>query len=293
MPFKKIIKYVMISLSLILAITLFYRELTINSVRRIQIDAQTRSFDNLPASFENLSLVFFSDIHYNQFMNQERLQPFIDTINELNPDIILFGGDLFDHPSVKYPDETIVAEIKEALKSLKAPLGKYAVYGNHDLESSLTKSLIASIYKDSDFTLLVNQSQRIYNQDLDFITLVGLDSQLLGKVDVEAAFMDVDFSSLTLTLSHTPDIISELNSRLTRWQLSGHSHGGQVALPIIGPIYKVPYATNYPTSQTVNNIILDVSHGIGTTRFDMRLFANPQIHYFKLKQSWLKVFSLI
>lgn len=285
MTIKKLLKRILLVIVTLVILGLFYYELTQASVRRIEIDVQTRVFDNLPSAFDNKTLVFFSDVHFNKFMDAERLMPFIETINDLNPDIILFGGDLFDHPSVDYPSETTIETMTSMFKNLQAPLGKFAVYGNHDLESSLTKSLIASIYQESGFQLLVNESVKIYHEQFDSITLVGLDSQLLGQPDIKQAFQDVDEQQLVITLSHTPDIVGELTNTPTQWQLSGHSHGGQVALPLIGPIYKVPFATQYPKSQTVETIILDVSNGIGTTRFDMRLFANPQIHYYTLRQT--------
>ncbi len=285
MTIKKLLKRILLVIVTLVILGLFYYELTQASVRRIEIDVQTRVFDNLPSAFDNKTLVFFSDVHFNKFMDAERLMPFIETINDLNPDIILFGGDLFDHPSVDYPSETTIETMTSMFKNLQAPLGKFAVYGNHDLESSLTKSLIANIYQESGFQLLVNESVKIYHEQFDSITLVGLDSQLLGQPDIKQAFQDVDEQQLVITLSHTPDIVSELTNTPTQWQLSGHSHGGQIALPLIGPIYKVPFATQYPKSQTVETIILDVSNGIGTTRFDMRLFANPQIHHYTLRQT--------
>jgi predicted MPP superfamily phosphohydrolase len=268
----------------ILLLFLLYKELTQFSVKRVEVDASDQSFAKIPESFNQTTIVFFSDIHYNKFMDKERLLPFIETIKQLEPDIILFGGDLYDHPSVVLPSSEIMEELSSMLSSINAPLGKYAVLGNHDHESNKTKTIVEQTLTNGGFDVLINQEIRIYNQQQDFISIVGIDSQLFGNPDIEEAFSDHDTNAFTIVLSHTPDLVNLLDPAHVDWQLSGHSHGGQVALPFIGPLYKVPFAENHIKKQeTINGIQLNISNGVGTTRMDMRLFANPQIHYFTLK----------
>src|SRR5690554_1970716 len=88
---KKTIKRLLAFIVLLVIIVYSVLELTTFSVKRIEIDAQQRALKLLPQSFDALSVVFFSDIHFNNFMDSERLTPFIDTINSLSPDLILFG----------------------------------------------------------------------------------------------------------------------------------------------------------------------------------------------------------
>ena len=281
---KKIVKRLAFILIIGLLVFGIYQELTINSVKRVELDSQNRVFSNTPDTFDNATIVFFSDIHYNKFMNKERFLPFIELISQLEPDILLFGGDLFDHPSVEFPSDDTIDELTQLLSSLDATLGKYAVLGNHDYESPTTNSIVVSVLENSGFNILVNETLKVYNQQNEYIYIAGIDSQLLGNPDIDLTFENHVKDSLTIALSHTPDIIDQLDATMIDWQLSGHSHGGQISLPLIGPLYKVPYAEKYPTShENINNIKLDVSNGIGTTRLDMRLFANPQIHYYTLK----------
>jgi len=281
---KKIVKRLAFILIIGLLVFGIYQELTINSVKRVELDSQNRVFSNTPETFDNATIVFFSDIHYNKFMNKERFLPFIELISQLEPDILLFGGDLFDHPSVEFPSDDTIDELTQLLSSLDATLGKYAVLGNHDYESPTTNSIVVSVLENSGFNVLVNETLKVYNQQNEYIYIAGIDSQLLGNPDIDLTFENHVKDSLTIALSHTPDIIDQLDATMIDWQLSGHSHGGQISLPLIGPLYKVPYAEKYPTShENINNIKLDVSNGIGTTRLDMRLFANPQIHYYTLK----------
>lgn len=280
---KKRLVRIFISIVLLVLLFLFYKEMTEYAIKRVEVDASNQTFKNIPESFDQTSIVFFSDVHYNKFMNKERLIPFIETIQQLEPDIVLFGGDLFDHPSVILPGDETIVELTNLLSSINAPLGKYAVFGNHDLESSKTKAIVQQTLENAGFEVLVNQEIHIYNAQKEYISLVGLDSQLLGNPDIQTAFIDHKANDFTIVLSHTPDIVDQLDSNHVDWQLSGHSHGGQVALPLFGPMYKVPYAEKYTKKQQfVNGIQLNISNGIGTTRMDMRLFANPQIHYYTL-----------
>lgn len=262
---------------------LFYKEMSDYAVKRVEVDASNQSFSKTPDSFDQTTIVFFSDIHYNKFMNKERLLPFIETINQLEPDIVLFGGDLYDHPSVILPSNEIIEELTTMLQSINAPLGKFAVLGNHDHESSKTVSIVLQTLENAGFRVLINEEAQIYNTQQDYISLVGIDSQLHGNPDVDQAFLNHKTTDFTIVLTHTPDSIDLLDPNHVDWQLSGHSHGGQVALPLFGPLYKVPYAEKYTKQhQIVNGIQLNVSNGVGTTRMDVRLFANPQIHYYTL-----------
>lgn len=280
---KRLVK-ILISMLLLVMLFLFYKEMSEYAVKRVEVDASDQTFSKVPASFNQTTIVFFSDVHYNKFMDKERLLPFIETINQLEPDIVLFGGDLYDHPSVILPSNEVIAELTSMLESINAPLGKFAVLGNHDHESSKTVSIVRQTLENAGFELLVNEEAQIYNDQHEYISLVGIDSQLHGNPDVGLAFKEHRATDFTIVLSHTPDLVDLLDPNHVDWQLSGHSHGGQVALPFIGPMYKVPYAEKYTKqTQMVNGIQLNVSNGVGTTRMDMRLFANPQIHYYTLK----------
>ena len=286
MKLLKNLKYLLLILLLALSGFGLYQEMTNWGLNRIQIVHQPIQHSKIPASFEDVSVVFFTDVHYAKFMNKERLEPFIDTIKQLDPDIVLFGGDLFDHPSVKFPTQQTIDELTQLLASIPARLAKIAVLGNHDHESSKTVALVQSILEEAGFMVLINQEVLVYNQDNNPISVVGIYSQLYGNPNVTLAFENHQSEHFTIVLSHTPDIADQIPVNKAQLQLSGHSHGGQISLPIIGPILRVPYAQKYAKgTYDVNGMRLDVSNGIGTTRMDFRLFASPQIHHYILKQN--------
>lgn len=278
----KLVRRLTLALISLTLLTILIFEMTVWGVRRLSVDIVTISDPLIPDTFENIKVLFFSDVHYNKFMDRERFNEIVTRINQLDPDIVLFGGDLFDHPSVEYPSTDIQNELISLLSSIQAPLGKYAVFGNHDLESPRTQQMTANVLNASGFELLVNQNIPIYNKSEEYIRMIGLDSQLLGNPDVELAYQGTSENEFIITLSHTPDIIDNLPVT-TDWVLAGHSHGGQIRLPIFNELYTVPYARKYVSgSHEVNGIRLDISNGVGTTRWDVRLFADPQIHLYTL-----------
>lgn len=278
----KLVRRLTLALISLTLLTVLIFEMTVWGVRRLSVDIVTISDPLIPDSFENIKVLYFSDVHYNKFMDRDRLTVIVTRINQLDPDIVLFGGDLFDHPSVEYPSTDIQNELISLLSSIQAPLGKYAVFGNHDLESPRTQQMTANVLNASGFELLVNQNIPIYNKSEEYIRMIGLDSQLLGNPDVELAYQGTSENEFIITLSHTPDIIDSLPVT-TDWVLAGHSHGGQIRLPIFNELYTVPYARKYVSgTHVVNGIRLDISNGVGTTRWDVRLFADPQIHLYTL-----------
>jgi uncharacterized protein len=278
----KIVRWLTVILVAMILLTVLIYEMTVWGPRRLTVETVTRTDTLIPDSFEGVKVLYFSDAHYNKFMDKERFSTVVTRINQLDADIVIFGGDLFDHPSVEYPTTEIQDELTALLSSIRAPLGKYAVFGNHDLESPRTKQMIANVLAAGGFDLLINQNIPIYNKDDSYIRLVGLDSQLLGTPDLTAAYQGVNEGEFVLTISHTPDIIDQLPTS-TRWVLAGHSHGGQIRVPIFNELYTVPYARNYVSGEhLVNGIRLNISNGIGTTRWDIRLMADPQIHIYTL-----------
>jgi predicted MPP superfamily phosphohydrolase len=278
----KIVRWLTVILVAMILLTVLIYEMTVWGPRRLTVETVTLTDTLIPDSFEGVKVLYFSDAHYNKFMDKERFAAVVTRINQLDADIVIFGGDLFDHPSVEYPTTEIQDELTALLSAIDAPLGKYAVFGNHDLESPRTKQMIANVLSASGFELLVNQNIPVYNKDDSSIRLVGLDSQLLGTPDLTAAYQDVNEGEFVLTISHTPDIIDQLPTS-TRWLLAGHSHGGQIRVPIFNELYTVPYARNYVSGEhVVNGIRLNISNGIGTTRWDIRLMADPQIHIYTL-----------
>lgn len=253
---------------------------------RFTIRYETISSEKIPAQLNDINVLFFSDVHYNNFMTPERFQKVIQLINSTSPDIVVFVGDLFDHPSVLVPTEETIATLTAQLKEIKAPLGKFAVLGNHDLESGSTKDLISSVLANADFEIITNRSILIRNKGSEAIGLVGLDSQLLGSPDISGAFANVSPNSFNIVVSHTPDIADSLPADQVDLQVSGHSHGGQVYFPVFGAFYTAPYAEVYNKGKykIEDKFTLDVMNGVGTTKADIRFLSDPEVVIYRLQR---------
>lgn len=283
---KKVIKSILILFILLCVLVFLYWDATNLAPRRIQVRYETMVSEEIPEQLDNIQILFFSDSHLNQFVDQDRFSKLIQLIEDTSPDVILFGGDLFDHPANNPPSEEVLAQTKEKLASLKAPLGKFAVLGNHDLEAESTKELISQLLYQSGFEVLNNQAVRIRNHGSQSISLVGLESEMLGNPDPTTAFAAISPTDFTITLCHTPDTVLQLPAELSELMLAGHGHGGQVYLPVVGALYKAKYAEIYYRGQhQVNSTLLDITNGTGTTKMDVRFMAEAEVVVYRLSHA--------
>ncbi|MGX8851363.1 metallophosphoesterase [Amedibacillus sp. YH-ame10] len=282
---KRLLKIVsvLILLALVVAGVFFYSIYI--SVDRVNLSYQNLTSTKIPTEMNDIKIAYISDIKYNSFMNKERLTSMISELNDTGSDVVIFGGDMFDTPDKKAPDSTITAEITEILKSIDAPLGKFAVLGDQDLVNEETKTLVSSILYNSDFEIITNTIVRLRNQSNSSISLIGLDSLVNGTPDVASAFSKINNDEYNLLITHCPDLLknNDINTQYIDTAITGHSLGGQIYLPLFGPLHTVTGAEKYNHgTYDINKMTLFVSNGLGTTETDMRLFAPPQILIFKL-----------
>lgn len=236
----------------------------------------------VPKNFDGMTIVQFSDTHLGFQYTLSQLNKLIHKINSLHPDIILFTGDLMDAPN-QYKERHKISPI---LAKLHAPLGKYCIYGNHD-HGGYGSDLYRDIMESADFTILLNKAQSI-QKDGSKIYLIGIDDAMLGRPDLAAAHKKVPQNVFTLLLSHAPDLADVASAYPIQWQLSGHSHGGQVKIPFFGALVTPPFARKYSeglyTVGEKSKLKLYVNRGLGTTRLPFRFMAKPEITLFVLKQ---------
>lgn len=233
----------------------------------------------IPTTFDGTRIVLFSDTHIGFNYTADQFSKLINLINEEAPDVILFTGDLLDAPN-KYK---AIGKVTQLLKDLRAPLGKFSIYGNHD-HGGYGSELIKMIMEEADFELLVNANKKLYNKMNDYIYISGLDDGMLGKPDPVKALQKVERDVYSIFLAHQPDLVKSICDLPADLQLSGHSHGGQIQLPFFGPIF-TPYGatTYYEGFYQVGSTQLYVNRGIGTTRVPFRFLSPPELTIFTLK----------
>lgn len=231
-----------------------------------------------------IKIVLFNDVHLGEYYSLSDFKRVVSKINSLQPEVIIFAGDLIDDNKT-YTEEAGAAEI---LSQLKAPYGKFAVYGNHDHGGNGTRRY-AKIMKAAGFELLKNSSELVAFKGGGQLHLIGVDDVVLSKPDFVTPFENLKASDLNLFISHAPDVVEKIKGQPIDLQLSGHSHGGQVRLPLIGAPFTVPYGAEYVKGMYEPDenpgMKLYVNPGIGTSQLPYRFLNPPEITVITLSGS--------
>lgn len=270
----KVIKRIVLVIIIILVVSFFFiLYVTEIATTKMIVKEEKVESSKITKSFHGYKIVSFSDLHNaSDYMVSETVK----LINRSKPDLLLFTGDLLDGKEITAKEREKL--IKE-LKKLSSNSLKYAVLGENDTsESSL-------ILKDVGFTILDNNYDLIYQKE-DAILLMGLNSDnenldtLLGYYNSEAKNDNV----YSILIMHKPDSIDDV---LTRHSVdlafAGHSHLGEVRLPLIGSLTTRNGAKKYKNDYyEINNTKFYISSGVGINVYDFRLFARPSINLIRL-----------
>lgn len=236
----------------------------------------------IPNSFNDFKIIQFSDTHIGFHYTVKKLNKLVQKINKQEPDLIVFTGDLLDKPQSFEKTKELI----QTLRKLHAESGKFWVYGNHD-HGGYGTDIVRNIMDEAGFRLLKNNHVFLEKENRH-IALGGLDDILLGVPDLRKTLQNVNPNLFTMLLVHEPDYADKTTEYDIDVQLSGHSHGGQVRLPLIGHIYTPLYAEKYIKGKYLLNngkLKLYVNQGIGTTRLPLRFLCKPEIHSFTLKSA--------
>lgn len=241
---------------------------------------------DVPDNFDGLKIVHFSDLHYNRAISLNKVKSIVNEINDINPDIVVFTGDLIDRDAIISDND--YDELANILGNIKSKYGKYAVIGNHDYEKD--KDGVIKVFHKADFKYLENSYEIIYNKENEKIFIGGLGNVTHNQEDISKMmeyFNDegnkIDYK---IILVHEPDIADNIvKDYKVNLILAGHSHNGQVRLPIIGAIYKPPYAKNYYDNYyNLDGTNLYISSGIGVSTINYRLFNHPSINFYRINK---------
>ena len=234
--------------------------------------------ENLGWDFHNFRILNLCDIHMGQWINPEYLDDLIDYVNTLNYDIITLTGDY-----VSYVIDGYDEALKNSLSKLKSPEGKFGVLGNHDHWMGSDK--IREIFKQSSIVDLSNDV-RLLSRGEDKLNLAGVDSCTVCADDLDTVLTKLDSEYPTVLLAHEPDFAHE-SSKTGRidLQISGHSHGGQLIIPIVETTpFRGPNSTKYPVGlYKVGEMTQYTSKGLGTNSFRIRINCKPEITIITLK----------
>jgi uncharacterized protein len=212
---------------------------------------------SLPHLRSPLRAAFLTDLHYGTWIGPGSVEAWVDATNGLRPDAIFIGGDIVDHHG-----RADLGPLLASLTRLQAPLGVYGVWGNHEyarFDDDLRG--FRRRLQDAGVTVLVNEGVPLR----DDVYLAGVDDLRRGVADIRAAVRARPPSSACVLLSHNPDLLPDVpvNVGVT---LCGHTHGGQVRLPGIGPVVTSSrYGARFAAGWVRGPALGYVSRGLGVT----------------------------
>jgi uncharacterized protein len=235
-----------------------------------------------PAACDGLTVAVLADLHVGSPYNGlDKLDQIVRQTLALAPDVILMAGD-YVIQGVVGGEFVAPEDAAKVLARLKAPLGVFAVLGNHDwwLDAPRVRDALIGV----DIVVLEDASQMLDRGDCRF-ALVGISDYWEGAHDLKKAFKDVPDAAAMIAFTHNPDVFPELPSGVAL-TIAGHTHGGQVRLPIVGsPIVPSQFGQRYALGHIVENgRHLFVSPGLGTSILPVRLGVPPQISVLRLRR---------
>jgi hypothetical protein len=240
----------------------------------LTVERQTITLPRMTAGLDGYKIVQLSDFHLYPFATLDLMEKTVAKTQELAPDLVVLTGD--------YVLETAASifDLAPELAKLNPRHGIFAVLGNHDhwtdadvVKQGLTENGIELLHNQG---VLLNESQ---------LFLAGVDDLWSGEPDVEAALADWREDVPTILLAHEPDFADEfLHNGRIQLQLSGHTHGGQVRLPGVGPLVLPRYGQKYHNGlYQVGQGHVYTNRGIGLVGPAVRLNCPPEITEFVLR----------
>ena len=224
----------------------------------------------LPPAFDGLRIGMITDVHHSAVVPADDVTRAVGLLKEADPDIIVMGGDY-----ISFFDRAYIGPVTELLTPLAgARHGSFAVLGNHDDEREMPAALASR-----GFTVLKDQrtALTIKGERLD---LAGI--RFWTRTPGEVAAVLKGTGGTTILLAHDPRRLAEAAALDVQLVLSGHTHGGQVLVPALGPIAgrKFPVLAGYATR---DNTAIFVSRGVGTVYVPVRINCPPDVAVLTLR----------
>jgi uncharacterized protein len=234
------------------------------------LERRTIRLPHLSPALDGFRIALMSDHHLFPFTPPKLLEQAVDQANGVRPDMIVLGGDYI------CADVESIRELAPILGRLNARYGVFAVPGNYDRLFGL--SLIRSQLVAQSIEFLVNRGLHV-GPGAGRLFLAGLDSVCTGVPDPICAFAGYRESDTTLALVHEPDYFPTM-IKLTpvQLQLSGHSHGGQVRIPPLGPLILPFLGRIYHTGlYELNGRFVYTGRGLGMVGLPLRFNCPPEL----------------
>jgi len=257
---------------------------------RPKIVRQAITLPRWPARLDGFTIAHLSDFHYDPHYSIRPLKAAIGMVNDLHPDLVVLTGDFVSFPLLG-PNASKAAWAAEPcaqlLRQLQAPHGLWAVLGNHDHFTDPNR--VTSALRAQGIRVLANESAPIERDGARF-WLAGINDVFSETANLDRTLESVPGTEATILLAHEPDyadhVARQANRHSVDLQLSGHSHGGQVRVPLVGPVYLPELARKYVWGlYKIGPLTLYTNPGVGTVGIPVRWNCPPEVTLLTLRGS--------
>ena len=280
---KKGGKLLSIFLFLVVIVVIIFLYAKYSGIKGLIVKEYRVKSEILTNNFSGLKIIHFSDLLYKSTVDKEDVKNLVKRINELKPDIVVFTGDLINK-NAKITNEDIEF-LEEELESIKAKVGKYAIYGDEDYSIESYKTIM----EKSKFKILNNSYDEIFYKNNESMFIIGLPSSLKEEIKLEDAFnfyKEDEKRKFIIVLVHDGKTIRFLDESTYEVDLvlGGHSLNGSIVIPYYGGIFIDDGAYKYYQEHYSKGITdIYISSGIGTNKYPYRIFNKPSFNLYRLK----------
>lgn len=219
-----------------------------------------------------LRIGFASDLHAGPTTDPALFDDLRAALEREQPDVLLLGGDYVAFDAVH------VGALGAFLQAARAPLGTYAVIGNHDIWNG--RAPVEAALRAAGIEVLVNRSVAL-PAPFGAVRICGIDDPWTGRPSTQAAFAGAETAAVRIFLTHSPDGVTLVDGQRYDAAFAGHTHGGQIAAPDGRPLFRPsgPGSRHYSYGpyEIAGNGPLFVSCGVGCSGIPLRLNADPEL----------------
>ncbi len=246
----------------------------------IEVTRHEAWFTRLPPEFDGLVLAHVSDLHITSYGLRERR--LLAALEKAKPGVVVMTGDFISTGS----DRAAVQQFLKDMKRISPPFGLWAVLGNHEHSDRLAEDggAMRRFFNEAGISLLVNEGGRI-GRGVDTLTFIGIDDPYSGHDRLWEALKGMQRTPFAILLSHSPEIFFKADLARIDLVLAGHTHGGQVRLPWLGPLWVPAGSESYPAGWFAGNTTrMFVTRGVGTSLLPVRFLCRPEVALITLRR---------
>ena len=235
----------------------------INHAFRLQVVTHTLKLAGLPREFDGFSIVQLTDFHHGDFTSDEFVRCVVEKALQLSPDLIVLTGDTQTHREDIEPMSRMLAPLGEWSGRERQGLGALAVLGNHDRFDE-SRAHVTDALRRAGIRVLHNEHIAL-ERDGARLYIAGVADPWSLRADMDLTMHGIPGGSCTVLLAHVPDYLVTASRYPVALMLSGHNHGGQIKLPLIGHVivssrYNRRYAEGF---HKMHNTLMYASNGLG------------------------------